>query len=684
MSPLLKRRSTPHDGASSDEKANPHGSVTIRAVALGAVLSVVVAGLQCFLSTVFGVHFFGGIQMPFGSIFTLMVLIGLNWPLRALVRRSTFFKSLPLAPTELLCVYSMLLFAALISTPGCDNFFLTEGAALFYFSSRENGWANLFRHVPSWFAPTIDGAHSQREVIESLYNGGVSPAQIPWHAWMPMLLAWGVFLALVYGLLFFTSLMLRRQWLVREALSFPLVQLPLQMVEVGSDEQPKARAFWSNRSMWLGFGVAAFVHLGKGMNSSNPDWPVFPVNQFGGVLLYISELPWKVAGSFSAELFLGAIGVAFLLTREVSFSFWFFFLLVKGEKVLAEIMGFAVAGMPRDTYAGQPVFVTFQAVGAWIGLGAILLWTAREHLAAIGRAAIWNNYLPDEPFSARFMVLGFLVCALGLLLWTSLAGINLIFAFAFFGVYLLASLVLARLVVEGGFLFPQLPFSPLEWMTTAMFGSVSLGAGNLTKLSFLQPMLLSDMRTNVLPGFLHVWKIGDELRLDHLNLRRLMGAVALAIAVTMATTFLVSLCALYSHGGLASYDWFAVNGPRLMWSSTAASIAKGSQFEAMRVLWMAIGATIVLLLTFARARLGWFPLHPLGFLVASNFPIEKLWFSFFVGWTCKSLVLRFGGQDVYRLVRPFMIGLILGNLCAMVWWMIVGFWTGTQITYWPA
>jgi len=47
-------------------------------------------------------------------------------------------------------------------------------------------------------------------------------------------------------------------------------------------------------------------------------------------------------------------------------------------------------------------------------------------------------------------------------------------------------------------------------------------------------------------------------------------------------------------------------------------------------------------------------------------------------------IMRFGGRSSYATVRPFMIGLILGNLSAMVAWMIVGFFSGNQIPYWPA
>jgi hypothetical protein len=101
-------------------------------------------------------------------------------------------------------------------------------------------------------------------------------------------------------------------------------------------------------------------------------------------------------------------------------------------------------------------------------------------------------------------------------------------------------------------------------------------------------------------------------------------------------------------------------------------------------LWMSIGATVVWLLTFARSRLLWFPLHPIGYIMASSGAVSRWWFSYFAGWLIKSLVMKYGGSSTHLLVRPFMIGLILGNLTAMVLWMLIGFHSGTQIPYWPA
>jgi hypothetical protein len=83
------------------------------------------AALNCWIEIIATVHFPGGVQMPLGAIFVLICMIGLNWPLRALRHRfSTATNRIaPFSPTELLAIYLMALFAALISTPGADNFF---------------------------------------------------------------------------------------------------------------------------------------------------------------------------------------------------------------------------------------------------------------------------------------------------------------------------------------------------------------------------------------------------------------------------------------------------------------------------------------------------------------------------------------------------------------------------------
>jgi hypothetical protein len=161
-------------------------------------------------------------------------------------------------------------------------------------------------------------------------------------------------------------------------------------------------------------------------------------------------------------------------------------------------------------------------------------------------------------------------------------------------------------------------------------------------------------------------------------------AVAGAVVLSLVISTVVTLSCIYSAGGLAGYTWFTKDGPQDVFRGTAAMLSQQPQVQPLNWFWMGSGALLVWVLTLARARFLWFPLHPLGYIVSSGFPMTQLWPSFFIGWLSKKLLLKYGGHDAVMRVRPFMIGLILGNAVSMVLWMIFGFFKGTQITYWPA
>jgi len=672
-----------HDDNGGGARIAP-SPIGARAVGVGALLCAGVAALNAYLETALGVHFVGGTQLPLGAVFVLLVLVlGFNGP----VKKWNAHLPRPLVPAELVAIYSMCGVAALISTPGNENSFLTTGASLFYFSNRSNGWAKLFYHyIPRHFAPGWDGQNFNRQVIDKLYLGGVSAGQVPWHAWAVMLTGWSIFSLFLYGWLFFTTLLFRRQWVENEALSFPLVQLALDMVEPAADGTAAPGTFWQSRLMWMGFGIACVFHLLRGMNFYFPDWP--PIGSFQGnqLVLSLPDKPWSAMGAVDIEFFFGAAGIAYLLTREVSFSFWFFYVATVFQLVVATQLGFSPGLLPADSYTGQPTFISFGAAGGWLMMAAMLIYSARLELRRWFRAALLPNpqFEAGEPFSARFTVGGFLGCALGLSAWCDFSGMNPIPAILFWGVYAVVALVLARLVVESGAIFPQVAFSTQDLLTKAMVGTPALGPATITHFAVLQPSTFADMRSNLLPAFLHTLKMGHDLDLKKDGLRRLMSATALAVAISFAVSIVTILTTMYSRGGLATYGWFTQGAGQQSFGAAASSIAQNSRVEPVNWLFIAIGAVTVLLLTMARARFLWFPFHPLGFLVASSYSTRRLAFSFFVGWLVKTLILKFGGSKAVQDFRPFAIGLILGNATAMMIWMVFGLFQGNQIGYWPA
>ena len=80
----------------------------------------------------------------------------------------------------------------------------------------------------------------------------------------------------------------------------------------------------------------------------------------------------------------------------------------------------------------------------------------------------------------------------------------------------------------------------------------------------------------------------------------------------------------------------------------------------------------------ARARLVWWPLHPLGFAISTFFIMTYLWFSVMIAWAIKSVVLKYGGPSLYRTTRPFFLGLILGQISCSGLWLVIDHFTGVQ------
>ena len=78
---------------------------------------------------------------------------------------------------------------------------------------------------------------------------------------------------------------------------------------------------------------------------------------------------------------------------------------------------------------------------------------------------------------------------------------------------------------------------------------------------------------------------------------------------------------------------------------------------------LAIGAVFTLLLVWLHTRLVWWPVSPVGFLIASSYETNRsMWVSVFIAWTLSTLIRRYGGLRLFRTLRPAFLGLVLGDL----------------------
>lgn len=82
------------------------------------------------------------------------------------------------------------------------------------------------------------------------------------------------------------------------------------------------------------------------------------------------------------------------------------------------------------------------------------------------------------------------------------------------------------------------------------------------------------------------------------------------------------------------------------------------------------GFGITAVLGYLRLRWTFWPLHPVGFLMLPTTPARVLWFSIFLGWLCKVIIVRFGGATLYQKAAPFFLGMIVGECIVAGMWAV--------------
>jgi hypothetical protein len=84
-----------------------------------------------------------------------------------------------------------------------------------------------------------------------------------------------------------------------------------------------------------------------------------------------------------------------------------------------------------------------------------------------------------------------------------------------------------------------------------------------------------------------------------------------------------------------------------------------------------IGMVVTGLLQFASLRWGWWPFLPVGYVASYGAFLANAWFSVFLAWLAKVLIVKFGGGRLFEQAKPFFLGLILGETLAAAFWLIV-------------
>ena len=635
--------------------------MTIRALIAGAVCALLLGIGIPFSDLVMRGTWVGLTAFPISSffIFALLATAG-NGVLRRLRRR-------PLDSAELLLIFSMMLVAAGVPSFGMTGLLIPYLAGPSYFATPENRYGALFLHfIPPWAAPKSPNA------IRWLYEGLPHGAAIPWGDWVVPLAAWTALALAVYFAFFCMSAIIRRPWVDHEKLVFPLVQLPIEIAQQrAEDGVPLLR----NRIMWAFFAVPFAIHTMNGLHSYIPPVPYLNVH-FLSLDPYMPMRPWNAMSPVFFRLPFSIVGLAFLLPTELSFSLWFFYVFFLAQQVIIN----GVLGYRTESVQAYPVreFVAHQMIGGIIVFGIYLLWTMRGHLRQVWRSAFsraGDAEDASEPLSYRTALIGLILALLFIAGWGAFAGAGFLATLGLFVLFFLVHLVAVRLVCEGGMLYVQHPFRPLN-MLFAVAGTQPFAARQIAFLVYFDHLLMLDNRSPLMPGLVQSYKMSDAGPLPR---RGLTWALAGAIVIALVSSYWSYLRLMYRHGGLTLNSWFTTYYANNLYSNwTASLIQHGEKPAPEAALLMIVGALTMWLIMAMHRTFLWWPFHPIGYVMGASWPMINFWFPIMLGWLAKGLVLRFGGFRVYRNLLPGFLGLIFAEFFSAGLWVVVDFITGVK------
>ncbi len=663
--------------AEHQEKNIP--TIRIRALLTGLVLAVGICVLTPFNNIYLQATPLGGGHFPLVPFFVFLILallVGLI---------SKIFKSWQLfTGAELLVIWIEMVIGSGIAYTGLARTFLVNITAPIHYATVGNRWDEVLQPLlPQPLTP------SSKEAIELLYNGLTGGrtmewlevfVNIPWSAWLTPLLTWSLFLMLSYLVMLFLINIISRQWIHNERMNMPLLKVP-QMIGEAIDDKTVG-SFFFNKYLLTGLLVPVFLHLINGLNLYYPSIPAIPTLLLAGP--YVSGQGLLV-GFIKLKLYFypAFIGFAFLTSRQISFSFWFFFLMGGLLYGVLNLMGYSIPASELGVTFGPTLTrpEEMQMIGAYGVFFVFLVWLARHHLLTVTKQSLFlmpPSASRSEWFDVRISFWGAVIGFTGIITWYLVMGMTLLTAVLVTGAFFMIMLVATRIICQGGLAYFTLTAAPLDGII-ALFGTKMFAGANSILAGMTQKTLFVDLRESLMPTLVHGRRIHQSKRPAILLFSSLI--VTIAACVTASIVAMLLLCYRFGIREL-QLEW--TNRTTLTVFENVFRLASNPAQTGDWVYTFAlIGALVMLVLVVCYHRLYWWPIHPIGYLTAYSSAMRILWVSFFIGWACNALCMRYGGIHLFKKLQFFFIGLIIGDFLMGGGWAIVGLLTGNSYQVLP-
>jgi hypothetical protein len=513
---------------------------------------------------------------------------------------------------------------------------------------------------------------------------GLRPWQLPWESWAPVLTLWVPIALLVGVAAVCLALVVHPQWAERELLPYPIARFVQELVQTSEGRRFPDVAY--SKLFWLGAGGVLAIHVVNGLFA----WEL----TFVRVLLDYNFLPMRTLfpnasqapqswAVFLPTIYFAVIGFAFFLRTEVSLSLG---LVGVAYMLLGSVLyGYGVAVDHDWLKPGNHSLILF---GAWLGAALMILYTGRWYYLNVAGSVIGLPRSKDVPPYAVWAARGLVLCLFVAVYLLTRGGLDWILSLIVVAMVMMLFLVLTRISTETGAFFIQPGWLPVG-VLAALMGEQALGPTAYFLIAITSVVLAVDPREALMPFVANALRIGQQAGIAP---RRSAGVLIAMVVLAFGAALLTTMLFQYNRGVDAADLWAVSNVPSMAPGNTTNLISELSAREELTTAtqlsglerlgairpqpgalsWVATGMVLVLLCAWARLRFAWWPLHPVIFMVFGSVAAMRFAASFFIGWAIKSAVVRLGGTRSYHTVQPLMIGLIAGEIVAVLVWTVIG------------
>lgn len=517
--------------------------------------------------------------------------------------------------------------------------------------SRFNEHVNPFTH-PWFFVQPKDAAK-----FKDYTNGGFGFRYFVAHLylWWPFIASWTALVTLVCLAMLCINSLMRDEWTNREKLAFPIIQLPMAIVQAGAGRSQ----VWKSKLFFIPFLFMFAIDMVNGFHFIYPSVPLINVRFLGDMQQWFPEPPWNAIGWTPIGIFPYMAVIGFFMPTDLLFSCIFFFFFRKAQQVFTYSLGYTESA---GVFGGgglvpEPPYFSEQSWGAFLGLFVMAIWVARRYLKEVWRQILRGSPKGDRgvPHRVAFLCLLFSLAGIG--------GIGLIIGIPLWMVafttllFLAFSAALTRMRAQIGAPSHEMAFMGPNQMLVDFVGTQSLSQAGVSRLVTTFFFMNRIHRTHPMPHQLEAMKMGDTARINQR---------ALFVAILFATIFGSVLGHLvYIYRG---YRWAAERAGGDTAGVIAELVNKPHPPNIVAIAFVVLGFALVLLLDFVRFRVPAFPLHPAGYALAMNFGLDYFWFGLVIVWLIKLFVERYYGLKGHDKLHQVALGIILAEFCAEAIW----------------